>query len=218
MQNFNLFQQKRNAVIGALGALLGVVGDLLLLYSPDGGFTEPGYPYLAQLPAERVLAGTLIGILGIPLQGFGVWMLAEAVSEACRFAKNFVLVGGLFVLLQGVAIHAGFGYLAVLHRVVENAHLHPEFIFGISILNTGVGVLLIALLALMLVFIRAVWVGPSRLPRKILYFNPLVIYTLCAVLWFTVPSIGYFLLPAGFNIAFGMLFVLSYFWLQPVGR
>jgi hypothetical protein len=192
-------------MIGVVAALLGTVGDLLLLATSNA--TRPGFEWLGS-PSEAVLlVGTYLGVLAIPCYGLGYRDVAARVDPPFRrwmIALGVVggVLGGTTHGLTGLAIHveqaggAGVDPVTLLGRY--GVYLLPLWA-AIAMLSLGGSI----------VYTTAVLAGRSSLPRALASVNPMML-TMAIVLAGATSSLGRaFVVPAAPNLAhvvfFGMI-------------
>jgi hypothetical protein len=62
-------------IVAIGGALVGMMGDYCLLYSPQGGYLDGDYGFLEGISMNRVLWGHYLGVLAIPFEAAGLYLI-----------------------------------------------------------------------------------------------------------------------------------------------
>jgi hypothetical protein len=191
------FEQIRFAgLIAVLGACIGMTGDLFLLYSPDGGYEAGDFEFLRGIDNGKLLIGHYLGILGIPLEVAGIWVIGKALEKMGRKTANLAMGLGLYLMFLGVAYHgtvyplgnavrAGDGSLEIFRPFSEPLGLVFALLFFLGILALTI----------------AIFRGKTYLPRSYGLASPLVSYPLCLLAYVLLPALGNFLAPMGFNLS-----------------
>ena len=198
-------------LLAVLGAAGGAIGDILLLYVPEPAFLGDSLLYLTKVPS--LLWGMLLGVLLIPLEGFGLWWLFLKLREFKPKTAHWALALGIGFVAIGVAVHAAFGFIGMgyeSHAVRDwssSALLRYDLMtmFALGIIG-GVAFLLHIVLNVML-FIAQLR-GPHPFPSWFKWVNPLLLYVLFVLPYYIVPQLGYLTAPAAFNLAYGVFFLV----------
>ena len=116
---------ERNLKIGLFGALLTLVGDLLIGAArfPDGASMIDGYFAIAlAMPAWRPILGGLIGFAGICLEFCGLMtiypLIREKMPQGGRFYKLSMYV---YLAVAGGAVHLPCGAFMWIYKSVAGA-------------------------------------------------------------------------------------------------
>lgn len=187
--------------VAVFGAVIGMCGDYCLLYSPGGGYMDGDYAFLRGIPNSRLIWGHYLGILGIPLEAAGLYLVWLSLLPMGRRIAMGAVVAGLYIMFSGVAYHGGVYPLA---DAVRSGNGQME---AFRPFNEPLG-LAFAAVFFLLVVVYAWWVGRGKtaLPRWMAALSPLVSYGMVMVLYVAVPAVGNFLAPMGFNLGMGLLF------------
>lgn len=187
--------------VAVLGAVIGMGGDYCLLYSPGGGYMDGDYAFLRDIPNSRLIWGHYLGILGIPLEAAGLYLVWLSLLPMGRRIAMTAVVAGLYVMFSGVAYHGGVYPLA---DAVRSGNGQME---AFRPFNEPLG-LAFAAVFFLLVVVYAYWVlrGKTALPRWMAAMSPIVSYGCVMGLYALVPVVGNFLAPMGFNLGMGLFF------------
>lgn len=173
---------RRDCLLGALGALLMLMGDLCLsvipAYPGDSGlFLREAY-LSGAYPGWRLplLLGT--GLVGMALNYFSVRVCYTQVQPQYRKTREALLTGGVIYLTSAAALHLLIGSLTdwtstlspLLGREEAAALIQSQYarLSPATLVSYGGMILLIVGNA------WAVWTKKTFLPRRIFFFQPLV--------------------------------------------
>jgi len=202
-------------VLALIAALAGALADVLLLYHPAGGYTSGDYAFLSDIPWPRLVAGHYIGLLAIPLELCGFWLIYEGLKPAGRKPAIWLLALVAYLFFPGVAYHATVAFTAIWLQTGEA--LDPA---AAALLQEGMPLLIqlfeplgllfsIGFLAVSILFAWLVLARRTAFPRWLGICNPGVFYlSIMAVYWFY-PPLGNLLLPAGFNLSIFLFLLLA---------
>ena len=197
---------RRLTWLAVFGAALGAVGDTLLLYVPTGGYEDPNMAFMASIEGDRLLAGHLLGILGIPLHAGGLWLVWHVLQPAGRKMANLAVALGVYVVAIGTAVHALF------FPIAEAARTSPEAVAAAkAFLDPIAGLFVLGFFSLFVVVIILILRGKTTLPKWAAWGTPISIYLLSVLMYLLVPAIGNVMLPAGFNLGMMFFFLLLLF-------
>jgi hypothetical protein len=190
-------------IVAVIGALMGMVGDYCLLYAPDGGYLDGDYAFLRTIPNDRLLWGHYLGILAIPLEGAGLYLIYLGLRPMGQRIAMASVIAGLYILFAGVAYHAGVYPLADAVRM-GSAQVEAFRPFN-EPLGLGFAAVFFVLIAVLTV---AIWRGKTAFPKHYAAYSPLFSYLAVTGLLFVVPSVGNLLAPMGFNLSMALFFVV----------
>lgn len=207
-------------VVGALGAFLMAVGDVILLGRPISGpaffATEMGRGNMVYLPQWRLALGSTLGVVVVPLQIVGFWQVLEALKPAGRWRSWPVFLIMAHMLIVGGAVHSTFMFvgtgLKAHHSLVEASGTGlPEmlayFFSYQTVLYLIAGVELIVASSW---FVVAVLSGKTAYPRWMAVLNPFILVALTTLLGMAMPApVGGYLAPTQFNSGILLFFVIS---------
>lgn len=200
--------------VAVMGALIGMVGDYCLLYAPAGGYLDGDYAFLHDIPNARLLWGHYLGILAIPLEGAGLYLVWLGLQPMGRRIALGSVCAGLYIMFVGVAYHGGVYPLADAVRMGDG-QMEAFRPFN-EPLGLGFAAVFFVLVALLTV---AILRKKTAFPTWYAVFSPLFSYLLVTSLIFVAPPVGNFLAPMGFNLSMalflGMLAGTAAKWLPP---
>lgn len=205
---------KYYGVIGMAAALLGCIGDVLLLYVPNGGYEKWDYTFFSSIAYWRLLAGHYLGVLFIPFQLVGFWQIYQAIKSAENRFVLPVMAMTLYVIIIGVAYHGMLGELGTFLQLNESSGLATEIRATtkaqlIAFLEPLGGVLFVLFLGISLGLWSIIRYQNTLYPRWMAWVNPLFIYVLITGVYVLFPSWGSALMVAGFNLSIFILLTCS---------
>ncbi len=180
-------------MLGSLGALLMLVGDLCLSVIPansgdNGLFIREAY-LNGSLEAWRIPLLTLTGALGMALCTFAVRAMYEQVLPKYRKVRGIIRVGGIFYLTSAGVLHFLVGSLADWTSVLAPILGREETISLIqSQYSRFMPAMTIPYAGMVLLILGSVWALGTRktvLPRWMIIFHPLV----WQIIWVVIPDI-----------------------------
>lgn len=199
----DLVWARRLTWLAVFGAALGAVGDVLLLYYPEGGYEDPDMAFMATISNQRLLAGHLLGIFAIPLEAGGLWLVWKALLPAGRTTANLSAVLGAYVVSIGTATHALF------YPVAEAARTGPEQVAEVkSFLDPVAGMFVLGFFILFIAVIVLVLKGKTLLPKWVVWATPISVYLISILFYIAFPLIGNFMIPAAFNLGMMVFYLI----------
>ena len=121
----NREKAERHLKIGLVGALLTLVGDLLIGAAkfPDGANMIDGYFAIAlAMPAWRPILGGLIGFVGICLEYCGLMTIYPLIREKMpRGGRFYKLAMYVYLAVGGGAVHLPCGTFMWIYKAVTGA-------------------------------------------------------------------------------------------------
>lgn len=182
-------------------ALVGMAADLCLLYAPRGGYGEGDYRFMAGTSERRLLWGHYLGVLAIPWQAAGLVLIYGGLRPVGRLVSTGAVVLGVYVTFIGVAYHAALYPMAGAARRGGDAveRLRPFH----EPLGLGFAALFLLLMGLLAVLILR---GGTRFPRWLVLVSPLLTYPVSIAAYLTVPAVGNYLAPMGFNLSMAIFY------------
>jgi hypothetical protein len=200
-------------VIGCIGTW---VSDDLLLGAPISGAEYYRlYPTtLAQASFERLLWGNTLGVVTLPLELCGLWLLHQALRRSDeRLAWSVSLTLG-FSVIAGIAFHVASAFLGDGYRVHEQLDSAVtrqmvgqfEIYRGTLFRFTQVALVLGAALFAAHVLLRS-----TPFPKWMALVNPLILVGSVRFFAALIPApLGGYIAPGYFNIAMMLFFVANY--------
>jgi len=193
---------------GILGAALGMVADICLLYHPGGFYTDPAYQFLTDISYLRLLAGHYIGILAIPLELVGFYALYYHGFKNQQQSLVWFFVSA-FILIVGVAYHATIGVIATVLREDPDV---SHYFSSLKLFFKPLGILLMAgFLLLSMMMFYYIYSHKTIWPRNYAWVNPLLLYLFWIFIYFVFPPLGFVLVVSGFNLSILLFFCFYYF-------
>ncbi len=191
-----------------LGAVLGCVADVFLLYEPAAVYESGDYAFLARIAPQDLAIGHYLGVLAIPLEGLGLWYLIDGLWEGKERLKTLLIWLVAWILLLGVVYHASVAWLGAWLRA---GHALGEVS---ALIEPLAGALVVGFVLLSLLWGWVVWRqgGGRWYGRGVLWTHPLLTYLGCIGLYLVLPEWGRYTAVAGFNAAIGLLFLRLLFW------
>jgi hypothetical protein len=203
--------------VAILGALIGMVGDYCLLYSPEGGYMDGDYAFMRGISNTRLLWGHYLGILAIPLEAAGLYLIWLGLLPQGRRLAFAAVCAGMYLLFLGVSYHATvfpFGDAvrwepwnagrSQLNGAGEGTPLSLE---AWRPFNEPLGLgFAAAFFALVLVFTVAMARGKTAYPRWVAGLSPLFVYGGVLIIFLLYPTIGNLLAPLGFNLSMAVFY------------
>lgn len=202
---------------GLLGALLAGVAEFAMQFNPAGGYEAANYLFFLDISPARLLFGHFLAVLAAPLYVLGYWHVGQAFSRGgSKAAGRFVtLVGGYSFVVANAWIGGRIYLASVVHAAAQTSD--PETAAELQRLLTMfrsyneplVNVLRAAMLVISIVWVVQVFRRHTVYPRWMTYTNPIVILTVIFALYWAIPPIGVWLLPAAMNVTHIIVFGLS---------
>ncbi|MEH6738484.1 MAG: DUF6796 family protein [Sulfitobacter sp.] len=193
--------------VGLLAAILVGIGEFLLHYDSLARYTDT-FAFFNGVTRERATIGHFFGVLGAPLYVVGAYhiylMLRPANETAARIA-GFVMAYGCIVGAVWIGSRATAVELVAAGGIEEQLALY-ELRYE-SLLQ----VVRAAVLVLSVIFIWLCVTGRSHYPRMMAVLNPIFLIIVSFIIFFTVPSIGKFMMPIALNVAYFVMFSVSLF-------
>jgi len=170
---------------------------------------------MRQISRDRLLLGHMLGVLALPFEIAGLWLVSRMIAHGARKTGLAFLFAGGYSVIMGTVYHAALAPIAVLVQASETAPsataqtiaaLIPETAnYARSLANLmNYGVVFISL-----AFAWAVGFRRTLYPRWMAIFNPLVIFIGVMVMGTILPVAGLCILPAAFSITNTIFFTLS---------
>ncbi len=195
-------------IISIVASVLASIADVMILYSPNGGYHTMDYLFLRDVPYQRLVIGHFLGILTIPAYLLGFWWVSRALAPLGKHIPGRAFGVAIFILILGVTYHASVGMIWLLANDLEHSTelLAKGRIFFEPISN----------ILIVLVMIFSTWLGAwiyqqkTMFPRWMVWFLPVFPFLLFVACYLIIPVIGNVLIPAGFNITIGIFLLASF--------
>lgn len=201
--------------IGLLAALLVGIGEWAMQFNPAGGYAAADYAYFAAIPGARLGFGHFLGSLAAPLYLAGYAHIYLGLRPAPPALRWGVAVLGAYGMTLGAIWYGGRIDLALLVHARASADAHADALLAPLLAALAahneplIQVTRIAVGLASLAWIVAVARGWSLYPRWMALCSPALWLALVFALWWCLPAIGNWLLPAAMNVAHALFFALS---------
>ena len=193
--------------IGLAAAILVGIGEFLLHFDTLARYTDT-FAFFEGVTRERATVGHFFGVFSAPLYVVGAYhiylMLRPANEIAARIA-GLVMAYGCIV----GAVWIGSRSSAV-ELVAGGAILEQLELYELRYEN----LLTVVRLAVLVFSVILIWLcvtGRSLYPRTMAILNPILLIVVSFLIFFTVPSLGKYLMPIALNVAYFVMFSVSLF-------
>ncbi len=203
-------------IAGCLAGLLVGIGEFTLQFNAEGGF-EDGYDFFARVSLDNLTYGHFFSTLFAPLYVAGYWHIGQMFIRGGSVWQGWVItVLGSYAFVVGNAWLGGRIYLALTAHEIA-ATTDPEMLERLQALQAQFGwhneplvnALRLAMVVVSLLWIWRVGGGKTLYPRWLAFFSPAVLLAGVFVVYFTLPSVGIYLLPAAMNVVHFIVFTFS---------
>lgn len=219
MQSANLFPSitiRWAGIIAIVAALLGVIADLALQYTPNAAHMVRGQSlYFLDIPPSRLFLGHYLGVAAILVEIVGFWQVYRALQPAGeRFALPFFLISS-FGAAMGAAFHGTAIFIGLTLQAQSGAAEATHQALAGLLASFEMARLGLAIPALLGIVIGSLWyafvVGfkPSHYPRWMAICNPFVFALLFVILALGIPLFALVLTPTALNLSHLVFFVFS---------
>ncbi len=190
-------------ITAVIAALIGMIGDICLLYSPNGGYEAGDFEFLRAIPNSRLIWGHYLGLVAIPFESAGIYLVWLALAPLGKKTAWAAAIFGLYLMFIGV------GYHVTVYPLADAIRTNPAQVEAFRPFSEPLGLVFaiaffVAIAALTLVIAR----GKTRLPKWFAFVSPLATYPLWVLAYLIVPSVGNLLAPTGFNLSMAIFFGL----------
>ena len=178
---------------GIVGTLLVLIGDFLLGWAPvegaEGALEVLVAPALS-LPRECVIAGMLLGVVGLPIQALSYFGVYRLMADAAPGLAHFFRAGIFGYLAFGPLVHAATGACVLVYQDMYASD--PALALSLAgdvfwwILVPSSALMFVSALPLVISQIRAFAGGFTPYPRWAAVFN----MALGALVFMTIGVIG----------------------------
>ncbi len=201
---------KKIMILGIVGTLLMYGGDMLLYFTSENVGLEDLLVVMKGISSWRIIIGGIIGPLAAFFYAFGFYGIYTKLNKG--IGRKIYLMTFLLALFFAGAYHSQFGNLALMSKISEEA-LMKTWDYSTYLFNIVVSLYLIGTI----IYIYMVARGRSGFQKKVLFFNPLVIFILGTFLQEVLVQPYLILISGGwFNITFLIYFISCYFGVKKV--
>jgi len=188
---------KRLLLIGLTGALLTAVGDFLLAYGENQEFTGITGVLMANAPNLKdwqLIAGALLGMVGIFLEGIGFFAVYKLIKKRnYRYARIYRLAILAYIWLAPVGCHMNVGLFNMAFKYLLNA----GYTDAVTVSNEMLWWFGVPLYILLFIFWIPMLViqfvsfakGLTVYPKKAKWFNLVTVFIPVLVIGFVISKI-----------------------------
>ncbi|TFH43611.1 MAG: hypothetical protein E4G96_00730 [Chrysiogenales bacterium] len=107
------------------GCVITFISDLLMLAVPMSGleYCTLYKSSMINIPFQRLFLGNTLGVIFIPLELFGFWVLYLMLRKTGRIIPVIIFLTLSFSMIAGIAYHASFAFFGTglkVHGIVNN--------------------------------------------------------------------------------------------------
>lgn len=192
-------------MIGLLASSLVGLGEFLLHYDELARYTST-FAFFEGVTRERATAGHFIGVLSAPLYVVGayhIYLMLRPANELAARVAGFIMayaciVGGVWIGSRAMAV-----------ELVANGSIPEQLELYELRYENLLFVLRLAILCISVIFVWLCLTGRSLYPRKMALLNPIFLIMVSFVVFFTLPTIGKYIMPIALNVAYFVMFSAS---------
>ncbi len=200
-------------LIALFGAFITGLGEWLMLYSPEAlyGYTKQHQNFLHPSLAQIKL-GFFLGVIGAPVYILGYWHIAQMLKLKNLTYWIFMSLAVFGFMLGNVWLGTN-AYIAFLIQAI-NTNMQVESLQVVlnqieSLSEPLLQVIRICVLALSGITIWKILTTKTNYPKWVIFSAPFLVIIYIFLLYFLVPSIGNYFLPAALNVAHVIFFAFS---------
>jgi len=195
--------------IGILGAAIGCLADVLLLYTSNGGYETGDYRFLLDVGFIRLILGHYLGILFIPLEVAGFWVIYQLILPIQKRLANVIWYTAVYVAFLGVTYHATIGMVgSYLHRYDSTGQAQELLQQWKWFYDPLAAILFVGFMIISSILFYIFYFKQNQWPKWMAFLNPFILYLLFGILYLIWPAGGGLLLVAGFNLSILINFFL----------
>ncbi|MDB4673736.1 hypothetical protein OAF27_02865 [Verrucomicrobiales bacterium] len=200
-------------LLGLLGAFMVGVGEFMVHFDPTSSPASGDFSFFGGVSDSSFATGHFLMVAFLPLYILGYLHFYLGMRSGGEKLARAVFVLGVFAFMIG-GIWAGsrafLGSLEHLLNKPETSEIWNQVVvlykFYLEILVQALRVLVLSISAC---FIAVVLRGNTFYPRWFAACAPIIPLLIIFLLFFTVPDIGKYLLPAAMNVTHTLVFALS---------
>ena len=214
------FLHKNAGYIAIAAALIGAVSDVLWLYTPKGGFLNPDFLFLNDIPYSHLFAGAIMGVFFIPLETLGSWQVYNVIKKENPKMALLTLMLAIYFASIGIVVHMLYGIIGVgmqlhTHLSSEYASLIAEHFKQMNSFMEPVATIVIILHVLVtFLFVSLIRKTKNVFPAWLTFVNPVTIYLVLASPYLWWPTLGNYLAPAAFNLSYCIFFCITNYYIK----
>lgn len=190
---------------------MGSISDVLLLYSPNGGYFDQTYNFMNDIGFDRLLPAQLIGVPFLPFQILGFIAIYLLYKKELPKLSLTMLALSSWAMCMGTAYH---GMLAFVNIYKKSEGLYVKEIFYeenlglIRMLNEPFAAFVVIGFTISCLIIAWGIFKSNILPKWVAFCVPTSFYALIGLLYIAGTSAGTFLVMTGFNLSIGLFFIV----------
>ncbi len=202
---------------GLLGATLVGIGEFTMQFNPAGGYEATDYHFFADISLHRLTFGHFFSVMAAPLYILGYWHLGTVfIRGGSRISGCVIMLLGGYSFVVATAWMGGRIYLALTaHAIATSAD--ADTVLALQNLLTGfrahneplVNVLRVTMLLMSVIWVVQILRRQTLYPRWMAFANPITILGAIFGVYFYLPAVGMWLLPAAMNVTHVIVFALS---------
>lgn len=210
---------KLSLKISILAVILTIVSDFILLGRPSSSYSffKLGTESMALIPMWRITLGTFLGIMVIPLQGFGLIAVYYSLKNGGKIKALTAVLTIFHASSMAVAFHMSYAYIASGWQLFYQAGKSNLLITQLLNRFNYFWTLLLIIIAIEIAIGSAIYswmiIKKNTLyPKWMALYNPAftLMYTYLIILLMPYP-IGGYLAPAFLNISTLIFMIISLF-------
>ena len=188
-------------ITAVLAALIGMAGDICLLYAPNGGYENGDFEFLRAIPNSRLIWGHYLGLFAIPFEAAGLFLVWKALLPLGKKAAWFATIFGFYLMFLGVAYHG------TVYPLADAVRDNPSQVAAFKVFSEPLGLIFaMAFLLGVAAFTVLILRGKTMLPKWMAAFSPLLTYPIWVLMYLLLPNIGNLVVPTGFNLSMAIFF------------
>ncbi len=196
-------------IIGMIAALIGCVGDVFLLYAPQGGYENQDYLFFNSIPLENIRFGHYLGVLFIPFELVGFLQVFYALRPSKSKLLIPLIAATIYVMVIGVAYHGMVGIGGIYLKTAGGAAVTEHFPFIVSCFEPLGFVLFLVFLFISFSLSYLIYFKKTLYPKWVAFTAPFFSYLVIVLVYLINKPIGSALMVAGFNLSIFVLLLVS---------
>jgi len=192
-------------LVGLLASIIVGIGEFLLHYDTLARYTDT-FTFFEGVTRERATIGHFFGVFGAPLYVVGayhIYLMLRSANEIAARVAGLVMAYGCIVGAVWIGSRSSAVELVAAGSIPQQLELYELRYENL------LTVVRIAVLAVSVIFVWLCLTGRSLYPRAMAILNPISLIIVSFVIFFTVPSIGKYLMPIALNVAYFVMFSVS---------
>jgi len=191
--------------VGLIAALLVGIGEFMLHFDPLARYGD-GFAFFGAVSQDRATLGHFIGLLSAPFYIVGAYHLYLMLRPANEVAAR---TAGLAMAYGCVIGTVWIGSRSMAAELVANGSIPEQLALYTLRYESLLTVLRGAILIVSGIMIWLCLTGRTLYPRKMAILNPIFLIIVSFTLFFTVPSVGKYIMPIALNVTYFLIFAAS---------